>query len=309
MTLNELRFVVAVAHLRHFRKAAEHCFVTQPALSSAIHKLEEELGVRLFERSRSEVVPTPIGQQLIAQAALILEQAEALKRMAREGADPLTGTLKLGVIHTVGPYLLPDLVAQLHPIAPNMPLMVEESTTSQLEQHLKQGDVDVALVALPFEVAGIQTRALYQEEFEVVVPHGHPWCSRHHVSSQDLAKETVLLLPSVHCFSTQVVESCPELGGKQALIQQGNSLETLRNMVASGMGITVLPASANSEKYRSPLLHILGFKGPAPQRRIGMAWRKSYTRQAALEVLAQALGAVTLRGVKMLPNPGLTASE
>ncbi len=303
MTLNELRFVVAVAQLRHFRKAAEHCFVSQPALSSAIQKLEEELGVRLFERSRSEVVPTPIGAQLIAQAALILEQADTLKRMAREGADPLAGTLKLGVIHTVGPYLLPDLVSRLHPIAPNMPLMVEESTTAQLERQLKQGDVDVALVALPFQVAGIHTQALYQEAFEVVVPRDHPWSERSMVSAQELAQEKVLLLPSVHCFSTQVLESCPELGGPQALIQQGNSLETLRNMVASGMGITVLPASANSDKYRSPLLHVLAFKAPVPQRCIGMAWRKSYTRGAVLQVLVQALAAVTLRGVQMVPNP------
>ncbi len=300
MNLNELRYVVAVAQTRHFRKAAEQCFVSQPALSTAIQKLEDELGVRLFERSRSEVDPTPVGEHLIAQAALILEQIDTLKRMAQEGADPLVGALKLGVIHTVGPYLLPDLVAHLHQIAPDMPLMVEESTTAQLEQQLKSGAVDVALIALPFEVAGIQTRPLYQENFEVVVPKNHPWRLLKSVSSHDLGQEKVLLLPAVHCFSTQVVESCPELGGKQALVQQGNSLETLRNMVASGMGITVLPASANSEKYRSPLLRIIPFQKPIPHRRIGLAWRKSYTRLATLDVLTRALSCAGLRGVEML---------
>ncbi len=304
MNLNELRYVVSVAREHSFRRAADKCFVSQPALSTGIQKLEEELGQKIFERSRTEVRLTPVGERLVVQAALILEEVERLRLLARQGTDPLVGPLKLGVIHTVGPYLLPDLIAELHRRAPQMPLQVEENTTERLEEQLRQGALDVALLALPVSAPGLDTRALYREQFEVVVPHSHRWGRRASIRSSELGTEQVLLLPSVHCFSTQVVETCPELGGKQGLVQQGNSLETLRNMVASGMGITVLPASANNPKYRSRLLHILPFKAPAPVREIGMVWRKSYTRLEALKVIQAGVQQLRLRGIEPSPVNG-----
>lgn len=302
MNINELRYIVAVAHTRNFRRAAEKCFVSQPALSTAILKLEEELGVRLFERSRAEVSVTTVGLLIVEKAAQVLEGVEQIKLLAHQGKNPLMGPLKLGTIHTVGPYLLPDLIAQLHRSAPNMPLMVEENTTTQLEAQLRNGALDVALIALPFSSPGILTQPLYTEYFEVVVPKGHRWSGRTSVSSAELSEEQVLLLPSVHCFSTQVVETCPELGAKHAMVQQGNSLETLRNMVASGMGITVLPASANSIKYRSALLDIISFKAPRPVRHIGMAWRKSFSRPEVLQVIRASVARLKLRGITPIPE-------
>lgn len=304
MNINELRYIVAVAQARNFRRAAEKCFVSQPALSTAVQKLEEELGLKIFERSRTEVGITPAGERIVAQAALILEEVEQLRTLARQGTNPLAGPLKLGVIHTVGPYLLPDLIAQLHRSAPEMPLQIEENTTDQLEEQLRRGALDVAIIALPLQASGLSTLPLYSEPFEVVVPKSHPWAGRRSVSSAKLGGEQVLLLPSVHCFSTQVVETCPELRVKHALVQQGNSLETLRNMVASGMGITVLPASANSPKYRSPLLEVIAFESPVPSRLIGMAWRKSFSRQAALDVIAAGVRHLKLRGLVPAPLSG-----
>jgi LysR family hydrogen peroxide-inducible transcriptional activator len=297
MNINELRYIVAVAQTRNFRRAAEKCFVSQPALSTAVLKLEEELGVRLFERSRAEVSVTTVGLLIVEKAAQVLEEVEQIKLLARQGKNPLVGPLKLGAIHTVSPYLLPDLIAQLHRSAPEMPLMVEESTTAQLETQLRNGALDVALIALPFSSPGILTQPLYTEYFEVVVPKGHRWSGRASISPAELSEEQVLLLPSVHCFSTQVVETCPELGAKHAAVQQGNSLETLRNMVASGMGITVLPASANSTKYRSALLDVIPFKAPRPVRHIGMAWRKSFSRPEVLQVIRAGVARLKLRGI------------
>ncbi len=302
MNLSELRYIVAVAQERNFRRAAERCFVSQPALSTAVQKLEDELGVQIFERTRTEVSLTSIGRRLVEQAQRTLEEVERMKTMAREGRDQLIGPLRLGVIHTIGPYVLPDLIPALSARAPEMPLEVEESTTAQLEINLKNGLVDVVLLALPFNIPGIDTLPLYDEVFEVVVSSKHRWARKRAVQAQDLGEERVLLLHSGHCFSNQVAEACPEMsrvpGSGSA---PGNSLETIRNMVASGTGVTVLPASANSERYRSALLTVIPFTDPAPSRRIALAWRKSFGREKAIETLAGALRALDLPGTTVLP--------
>lgn len=304
MNLSELRYAVAVANERNFRRAAERCFISQPALSTAIHKLEDELGVRIFERSRTEVSLTTIGRRIVEQAQRVLEEAERLRTLAREGRDQLTGPLRLGVIHTIGPYVLPDLIPALQSRAPQMPLEVEESTTAQLEQSLKNGAVDVVLIALPFDSPGIETRALYDERFEVVVPARHRWARKRSLAAAELAGERVLLLNTGHCFSNQVAEACPEIGRAPAAgIMPGNSLETIRNMVASGSGVTVLPASANSEKYRSALLTVVPFAEPAPSRRVALAWRRSFGRDKAIDILADALRSLELPGVRMIAEP------
>lgn len=300
MNLNDLRYTVAVAQERNFRRAAERCFVTQPALSLAIQKLEDELGVRIFERSRTEVRITPAGSRIVEQAQRVLEEAGKIKEIARQGKDQLAGSLRLGVIYTVGPYLLPELIPILHRKAPRMPLEVEENLTANLDALLRNGRIDAAIIALPFEVPNVAVLPLYDEPFAVVVPTEHAWAKRASIKAEELANEKVLMLSSGHCFSNQVAEACPEVRQEGAQALQGNSLETIRNMVASGLGITVLPSSADSPRYRSPLLKIVPFKSPPPSRRIALAWRKSFAREKAIEVLADAIRATKIPGVSML---------
>lgn len=291
MTLNELRYIVAVARERNFRRAAERCFVSQPALSLAIQKLEDELNVQLFERKKTEITLTGVGEQIVEQAMRVLDEVAKIKEMARQGVDQLVGPIRLGVIYTVGPYLLPELIPVLREKAPEMPLDVEENTTANLEVQLRNGVVDAAIIALPFDLPGIETVSLYDEPFVVVVPANHRWAEQESIGATDLSGEKVLLLNSGHCFSNQVVEACPELSRKGEVLQ-GNSLETIRNMVASGLGITVLPCSAATDRYRNPLLRMIPFRDPVPTRRIALAWRKSFVRSRAIEAMAEAVKAI-----------------
>lgn len=291
MTLSELRFIVAVSQKRNFRRAAEKCFVSQPALSLAVKKLEEELGIVIFERSRTEVSLTEIGSKIINQATKVLFEASQVKEIAKLGTDQLSGMLKLGMIHSVGPYLLPEIIPILRVSAPEMPLEVEENLTANLETQLRNGVIDVAIIALPFDVAGLQTQALYDEDFSVVVPTSHHWAKRKSIRPEELSEEKVLLLNSGHCFSNQLTQACPELSRKGEVLQ-GNSLETIRNMVASNLGITVLPSSATAERYLNPLITVIPFAKPIPTRRIALAWRKSYVRTKALDKIIEAVRAV-----------------
>ena len=291
MSLTELKFIVAVAQERNFRRAAEKCFVTQPALSLAIKKLEEELRVVIFERSRTEVTLTEIGKKIVEQAEKVLEEAAHIKQLADLGKNQLKGTFKLGLIHSIGPYLLPEIIPILRKSAPDMPLEVEENLTANLETQLKNGVIDAAIIALPFEVAGLQYKILYDEEFDVVVPINHHWAMRKHIKPDELSEEKVLLLNSGHCFSNQVTQACPQLSRKGEVLQ-GNSLETIRNMVASNLGITVLPCSATAARYHNPLIKVIPFISPAPTRRIAIAWRKSYVRLEAVDTIAEAVKAI-----------------
>ena len=290
MNLQDLRYLVTLARERHFRRAAELCFVTQPALSLAIRKLEDELGVAIFERARKDITVTAIGQRIIEQAQRVLDEAAQLKTLASEAQHPLHGTLRLGVIHTVGPYLLPELIPALHRKAPHMPLSIDENTTANLQAALRNGELDAIVIALPFGDAGIATRALYDEDFVVVVPKTHAWAERRSIKPQELANEEVLLLDSGHCFSNQVAEACHTMQRSTNTTRHGNSLETIRNMVASGLGITVLPGSANTPRYRNSLLQAVPFTQPAPLRRIALAWRTRFARTAAIDVIAEAVG-------------------
>ena len=302
MTLNELRFIVAVAQERNFRRAAEKSFISQPALSLAIQKLEEELCIQIFERGKNAISITPIGMQIIEQAQRTLEEAGHIREIAKQGNNQLIGTLRIGFIYSVGPYLLPCLIPVLKKLAPEMPLDVEENITTNLDTLLRNGKLDAIIIALPFGGdTSVLTKPLYDEPFEVVVGNNHPWVNRHSIKTQELAAEKVLLLNSGHCFSNQVAEACPELNRKSTDIQQGTSLETIRNMVASGFGITVLPASANNVRYHSRLLKAIQFSKPVPTRRIALAWRKSFFRTQAIEVLAQAIVQSRITGIKPLP--------
>lgn len=294
MTLTDLKYLVAVADQRHFGRAAAGAFVSQPSLSAAIRKLEEELGVRLFERGKSGVIVTEVGAQVVAQARRALEEAARVKTVATQGRNPLQGVLRLGVIHTVAPYVLPGLVGALRRIAPAMPLDIEENMTANLDRMLRAGELDVVLLALPYEGPGIATLPLYDEEFRVVVPAGHPLARLRRVPVEALDADEVLLLPVGHCMRDQVLGTCTEFSRAPPPGRQGNSLETLRSMVASGLGITVLPATALTERQASPLVKALPFEGAPPQRRIALAWRESSGRAAAVKALARAIGQLDL---------------
>lgn len=300
MTLNELRYIVAVAQELNFRRAAEKSCISQPALSLAIQKLEQELSIQIFERGKNSVTVTPTGLALIEQAQRVLEEAERIREIARHGKNQLNSPLRIGIIHSVGPYLLSDLIPALKVVAPHMPLEVEENITANLEAGLRSGRLDVIVIALPFGDSGILTRPVYDEPFEVVVNIEHHWAARRSINARELSGEKVLLLDNGHCFSNQVAEACPELNRKGAEIQQGTSLETIRNMTASGLGITVLPASANAKRYCSPLLKTIPFTKPTPSRRIALAWRRSFSRIQAIDALTLAISHAKLTGVTPL---------
>ena len=309
MTLTELRYVVAVARERHFGRAAEACFVSQPTLSVAIKKLEDELGTQIFERRTNDVTMTPAGERIVGQAQRTLDEAGRIKEIARQGKDPLSGPLRLGVIYTIGPYLLPALVRQLLKDAPQMPLLLTENFTVKLVDLLKNGEIDVAIMALPLPEAGLVLQPVYDEPFVIAVPRLHPWSKRKAIPSEDLKKETMLLLGTGHCFRDQVLEVCPELSRFSSSAEgiqktfEGSSLETIRHMVGSGLGVTVLPMTSIPDKPpRDSLLAYIPFKPPAPDRRVVLAWRKSFTRTPAIESLRQAVLKCTLNGVTLLPD-------
>ena len=305
MTLTELRYIVAVARERHFGRAAEACFVSQPTLSVSIKKLEEELDVKIFERGATEVTVTPLGDEIVRQAQSVIEQAAAIKEIAKRGKDPVSGPLRLGVIYTIGPYLLPDLVKQAIERVPQMPLMLQENFTVKLLEMLRTGELDCAIMAEPFPDTGLAVAQLYDEPFMVAVPTTHPMAQRQSVSTEELKQETMLLLGTGHCFRDHVLEVCPEYARFSSDAEgirksfEGSSLETIKYMVASGMGITVVPQLSVP---KDPQLHIkyIPFSGSVPTRRVVLAWRRTFTRYEAIAALRNAIYACELPGVARL---------
>lgn len=312
ITLTELRYLVALDRERHFGRAADRCFVSQPTLSVAIKKLEEQLSVTLFERNRNEARPTPIGERIIEQARRVLAEATTLENLAQQGKDELNGVLRLGVIYTVGPYLLPKLVPRLREATPNMSLSIEENFTAVLSRQLRQNELDVIIVALPFTQPGVETWPLYDEPFVVVMPKTHPWSKRRSIPPNDLSGENLLLLGSGHCFREQVLEACPDCREAEGTLPRpvaGSSLETIRHMVASGLGITVLPKSSMEESVTEPaLLAMRPFAGEEPSRRIALAWRKSFPRPKAIAALRRAILDSGLKGTQWLKQEKSTSS-
>ncbi len=312
MTLTELRYIVAVARERHFGRAAEKCFVSQPTLSVAVKKLEDELGVALFERGPSDVTVTPVGARVVGQAQRVLEEAAAVKSIAASGRDELAGPLRFGAIYTMGPYVMPQLIPLLRQRAPAMPIILQENYTARLAELLKNGDLDVILLSLPYAEAGIVTQAVYDEPFRILLPAEHPWAKKSRVPARDLCRETLLLLSAGNCFRDQVLRTCADAArATDNSIQQsleGSSLETIRHMVASGVGITVLPSSAaDARTADNKLVAVRPFSAPEPSRRAALAWRRSFPRPRAVEAVRQALLACKLPGVTRLPDAGPVA--
>lgn len=310
MTLTELRYIVAVARERHFGRAAEACFVSQPTLSMGVKRLEEELGLEIFERSKNEVRLTAAGEEIVTQAQRALEEADRIKEIAEHGKDPLVGPLRFGTIYTIGPYLLPHLIPELHQRAPRMPLLLEENYTAVLAEKLKRGQLDVILISLPFAEPGIRTWPVYDEPFVVLLPASHPLQEQTVIKAGELARQNLLLLGQGHCFRDQVLQVCPECNrsanteGSMQKTLEGGSLETIRHMVASGMGSTVLPCSAaGADQYSRRLVTIRRFADPVPTRRVALAWRESFHRTPAIRALHAAIQASPLTCVEMLDLP------
>lgn len=295
MTLTELRYIVTLAQERHFGRAAERCHVSQPTLSVAVKKLEEELEIPLFERSKSTIQVTPLGEKIIAQAQRVLEQSRLIYEMASAGKDQLSNPLRIGAIYTIGPYLFPHLIPALADIAPQMPLYIEEGMTGTLRAKLKNGELDVIIVALPFTETDIVTKPIYEEQFEVLIPANHRWVEREAIRKEELLEERLLLLGEGHCFRDQILEACPAITQKlnnpnNTLIAEGGSLETIRHMVASRLGITVLPQSAlGTDQYENAMLESRPFVDPAPSRTVAIAWRASFPRPKAIDALVDAI--------------------
>ncbi|AUL98792.1 hydrogen peroxide-inducible genes activator [Zoogloeaceae bacteirum Par-f-2] len=301
MTLTDLRYLVALARERHFGRAAEKCHVSQPTLSVAIKKVEEELGVQLFERSATEVKITETGRRIVAQAEKVLLEAALIHEIAAAGKDPLSGPLRLGVIFTIGPYLLPRLIPRVHRLAPRMPLIIQENYTARLAEALKRGELDLIVISLPFDEPGVVAQPLYDEPFRVLMPSAHPWTRLSEVKAEQLADDQLLLLGAGNCFRDQVLEVCPQcrnVGGLQRTLE-GSSLETIRHMVATGLGVTVLPASAADDlEAQNNLIAVRPFAAPEPTRRVALAWRVTYPRSGAIDVLRTAILECGLPGVR-----------
>ena len=300
MTLTELRYIVTLSQERHFGRAAEKCFVSQPTLSVAVKKLEDELGVALFERSKGSIVVTELGLRLVEQAKNILDQTNVFKDMAQQGKDELNSPLKVGAIYTIGPYLFPHLMPKLRAVAPDMTLYIEENYTAVLRKKLKQCELDAIIVALPFNEPDVVTLPLYDEPFVVLLPKDHSLSKHQTISSDMLSTDNLLMLGPGHCFRDQVLAACPnilnsiglpEIEGesKQKMITEGSSLETIRHMVASGLGISILPQSAAMKGYYDEsLLDVRPFESPVPYRSVALAWRVTFPRPKAIDLVAVA---------------------
>ena len=290
MNLRDLRYLVALADERHFGKAAERCFVSQPTLSAQVRKLEEYLGVPLVERQPKRVALTPTGEKVVRRARTLLQEADAIVDLARTDRDPLAGALKLALIPTVGPYLLPHVVGRLRKELPRLKLMLYEYQTEPLLQKLRAGDIDLGIVALPVVIDGLEAAELYDEPFMLAVPAAHALADVERVKIDDLRGETLLLLEDGHCLRDQALEVCSRIRVNEAQDYRATSLETLRQMVAAGHGVTLLPElAAETSVGTARGLRIKPFARPAPSRTLGAVWRKSTTRGPAIEAIVAAV--------------------
>jgi len=299
MTLTEMRYIVALARERHFGKAADACHVSQPTLSVALKKVEGQLGSPLFERGASDVRITPLGERIVAQATRVLEEAVKLEEIADSTGDPLSGQLRVGIIYTIAPYLLPQLIPALNREAPKMPLFLKEDFTANLIPALKAGELDVIVIALPLVEPGLVAQPVYDEPFRVVVPASHPWACRQDVDGDELDGQNLLLLGQGNCFRDQVLESCPRLSAPDALEHslEGSSLETIRYMVASGAGVAVMPSTAADPLItKEPMVSVLPFAGTQPKRSVGLVWRVTFPRPQAIDAVRAALLSCLLPG-------------
>jgi LysR family hydrogen peroxide-inducible transcriptional activator len=288
LKLKDLRYLVAVADQRHFGRAAARCFVSQPTLSAQLKKLEDGLGVQLIERAPNNVCLTEAGEAIVARARRILEASDEMVTLARSQRDPLAGRLRVALLPTIGPYLLPRVAPAVRKALPRLELRLYEYQTAAMLAKLHAGEIDVGILALPVEVDGLESRELYREAFMVALPEHHPLAARARVRLADLKGEQLLLLEEGHCLRDQALEVCSRVGVTDQQDFRATSLETLRQMVATGAGVTLLPELAGRGAYRNARGVVLRpFARPAPERHIGALWRKSSARRAAIDALCE----------------------
>jgi LysR family hydrogen peroxide-inducible transcriptional activator len=305
MTLQDLRYVVALAETRHFARAAEACHVSQPTLSTQIKKLEDELGVALFERTNRRVTLTAMGREIVAQARVVLEEVAKLEQLAQQGHNPMVGPLRLGIIPTLGPYLLPHLIPPLREAYPELKLYVREELTVNLLRQVRAGALDALLLSLPIDREGLEVAMLFHEPFVLALPVGRPLTQKRQVREADLVQEHVLLLEDGHCFRDQALAVCGFPPQGETEVFRASSLETLRQMVAAGVGCTLLPTLAASTTAPSASLIVLRpFAPPVPSRTIGLVWRRSFPRPATMQALAELIRARLPPGVAAIPAKG-----
>jgi len=278
-TLKQLKYLCAVARFKHFSKAAEHCHVTQSTLSAGIQDLESQLGVTLFERNKKAVLVTPIGEKVVAQARVLLGNAEDLVAIAKAGQEALSGEYRLGVIPTIGPFILPAMLSDLRRRYKKLKLYLKEELSAELFQSLQQGDLDLILVALPYTFPDMHVEPLFWDEFVLLLPPGHPLGKNQSVREAQLKGEKLLLLEEGHCLRDHALEACKIEASKMDVTYQGTSLHTLVQMVANQLGMTLLPEIAVKAKILGNThLQTLPFKGSQVARQVGLAWRQSDPR-------------------------------
>ena len=293
MNLRDLKYLVALADHRHFGKAADASFVSQPTLSTQIKKLEEELGVALVERAPRKVMLTAAGQDVVQRARRIVAEVEQMKESARRSQDPGSGTLRLGVFPTLGPYLLPHVVPGLRERFPELELLLVEEKSDALLQRLREGKLDAILLALPLHDDQLHAEPLFEERFVFAAPKQHPLAGNDVLSMAQLSDETLLLLEDGHCLREQALDVCRLSGAQEKSGFRATSLETLRQMVAAGVGVTLLPAlSVHEPIAQSPNIRLVPFRDPPPSRQIALVWRKSSALDGFLHQLADVIGAM-----------------
>lgn len=294
MNLRDLRYLVALADARHFGRAAEKSHVSQPTLSAQIRKLEDYLGVKLVERQPRKVALTDVGERIVARARRIVQDSDEMVELAKLSRDPLAGKLRVALIPTLGPYLLPLVSPRIRKVVPKLQLMLYEYQTEQLLLHLREGEIDVGILALGVDTDGFETRLLFEEPFTVALPTAHPLAKKTALRIDDLAGETLLLLEDGHCLRDQALDVCSRIDVRETQDFRATSLETLRQMVAAGLGVTLLPALSTEGPFANTRnLAVRPFTKPVPRRLIGAVWRKSSTRLEAIEkvgdVIAESL--------------------
>lgn len=299
MNLRDLRYFVALADTRHFGKAAERCYVSQPTLSAQIKKLENYLGVQLIERQPRRVTLTETGAKIVPIARRMLQESEEIVALARNEHDPLAGKLNMALIPTIGPYLLPLVMRRLRKQLPRLKLMLYEYQTQPLLEKLRGGDIELGILALPVPLDGLEARALYEEPFTVAVPTNSDLAKKPNLKVDDLNGETVLLLEDGHCLRDQALDVCSRVEAKESEDYRATSLETLRQMVAAGLGITLLPELATRGPFGSGQgLSVKTFTRPVPSRTVGAVWRKSSSRAEAIHAICDVISAAVKESKK-----------
>jgi len=292
MTLTQLKYIIALAQEKHFGRAADFCCVSQPTLSIGIKKLEDELNMLIFDREQNQLATTAKGEVIVQRARQIVAETDDLKRFANSHDDPLDGVLKLGAIFTISPYLMPNLIPKIKQSAPKMPLALYENYTENLREKIKLGELDAIVISLPFAEKGCEVVDLYQEDFVAIFPKEHPLASQKSIQITDIPPKELLLLGAGHCFREQILNCYPErvLNAHSLNLFQGNSIETLKQMVITGLGVTILPKhAANLQMDTEQYLCMVPFSNPVPTRTVSLVYKKNFPRIAAIDLLIKTL--------------------